>query len=338
MMHKDAALGRFGRVIFLYVVFSVAVLAVLPLFGGEVLDPNAVWQGLTTPASSVDSDIFLFHRIPRVLTGFMVGGALSVSGGGLQTVLGNHLAEPYVLGIAGAAAVGAAAAVLFPGLSFSLGPLTAVHVYSLAGGLLCSAWVFVLARNPRRSMAEVLLVGVAFNVICASLILLLRYLAGPYTLIAVDRWLTGGLDVVGFSEPVLLSLPIVAGTLLMLSTAGGLNQLLLGEEVAAGRGVDLPGLRRRMFVGMGLATSAAVALAGPIGFVGLLVPHTVRKLSGPDHRLLLPSSFLAGGVFLCCCDLVARTVLSPTEMPVGIITALTGGPVFIKILVKRKSL
>jgi len=150
----------------------------------------------------------------------------------------------------------------------------------------------------------------------------------------MDRWMMGGLDVVGYHELSALLPLLLPGLALLLFQGIALNQLAFGEEMATGHGVNVATVQRFVLLGTGLATAAAVSLAGPIGFVGLIVPHAVRRFSGSDHRLVLPASFLLGGTFLTLCDLFARTVVAPTEMPVGIVTAILGGPVFLRILLK----
>jgi iron complex transport system permease protein len=185
-------------------------------------------------------------------------------------------------------------------------------------------------------MNTLLLAGVTVSILCGAMTQLIRYLASPNQMVMMDHWMMGGLDVIGYRELSALLPLLLPGLTLLLSQMGTLNHLSLGEEMALGQGIDVATVQKLSFIGGGLATTGAVSLAGPIGFVGLLVPHAVRRLSGFDHRILLPGSFLAGGAFLVACDTVARTVVSPTEMPVGIITALVGGPFFVYLLLKKR--
>jgi len=152
----------------------------------------------------------------------------------------------------------------------------------------------------------------------------------------MDHWLMGGLDIVGYRSLAALLPLLLPGAGMLFMQMGSYNLLALGEEMALGYGVDVISVQRLSLIGGGLATAGAVSIAGPIGFVGLLVPHAVRRLSGFDHRILLPASFLAGGTLLVICDTIARTIVAPTEMPVGIITALVGGPFFIYLLFRKK--
>jgi iron complex transport system permease protein len=160
-------------------------------------------------------------------------------------------------------------------------------------------------------------------------------LASPNYLVQLDRWLMGGLEVIGFREIAGLMPLLVPGLLLLFSCLVELNHLALGPDLAQGQGVDVRSVQYRIFFGSGLATAAVVSIAGPIGFVGLIIPHAVRRVSGFDHRLVLPGSFLIGAGFLVICDTAARTLLAPREIPVGVITAMVGGPMFIYLLVRR---
>jgi iron complex transport system permease protein len=327
---------RFAVVLASYVFLSTMVLCTTPFFGSESLDFEKVLAGFISHETSVDFDIFFRHRLPRVLLAFVVGGALAVSGGALQVVLANPLAEPFILGIAGGGALGAVIAISVPGLLIHLGPFSTVQLFSLAGCLFCILAIYRFSLGPLGvSMTTILLAGVTINILCGAAILLLRYLVSPHLLVAMDRWMMGGLDVVGYREILALLPLLVPGLGLLLGQAQALNQLGFGEEMAEGHGVHVAWVQKQILLGTGLVAAAAVALAGPIGFVGLIIPHIVRRLSGVDHRVVLPACFLLGGSFLALCDVVARTVVSPTEMPVGIITAMVGGPVFLRMLFRK---
>ena len=328
---------RFFLVLAAYLLVAAIVLCATPFFGSESLDFREVMAGLFSPKTSVDIEIFLHHRIPRVLLAFLVGGALAVSGGALQVVLANPLAEPFILGIAGGGALGAVIAISVPGLLIHLGPFSTVQLFSLMGCLFCILAIYRFSLGPLGvSMTTILLAGVTINILCGAAILLMRYLVSPHLLVAMDRWMMGGLDVVGYRELLALLPLLVPGLGLLLGQAQALNQLAFGEEMALGHGINVDWVQKQILLGTGLAAAAAVALAGPIGFVGLIIPHMVRRLSGADYRIVLPACFFLGGAFLAICDLIARTIVSPTEMPVGIITAMVGGPVFLRMLFKRE--
>ncbi|MEW5735075.1 MAG: iron ABC transporter permease [Thermodesulfobacteriota bacterium] len=304
-----------------------------PLFGAEKISWAKAVSGFLSSSRGPDAEILVFHRLPRVLLALLVGGVLSSSGAALQVTLKNPLAEPFLLGIAGAGAVGAVAALCIPGLLFFAGPFSSVEIFALVTAGACVAGIYLLAsRGPGVNMGTILLAGVTLNILCGSAILLIRYLVSPHLLVSMDRWMMGGLDVVGYRE-LLTSLFLAAvGLAFVFRNTHALYLVSFDERMAQSHGVNIAATARSVLAGTGIATAAAVSVAGPIGFVGLIVPHAVRRFSGPDARMVLPASFLGGGAFLAVCDLVARTVVAPTEMPVGIITALIGGPVFLRIL------
>lgn len=332
--------GRMALALAAYLLLAGLVLGLSPLFGAERLDFGQALAGLFAdgPArESIDAALFWRHRVPRCLLAFLVGGALGIAGAGLQAVLANPLAEPFVLGVAGAGAVGAVSALLLPWLHASFGPLGTVQLLALAGSLVALAAIFRLADGPAGlSPATVLLAGVTINILCGAVILLLRYLARPDVLVSMDRWLMGGLSVLGYREIAALLPLALPGAGLLLWLAPALNQLGFGRELAMAQGVAVDRVQRLALLGAGLCTAGAVSLAGPIGFVGLMAPHAVRRFSGPDHRLLLPGSFLLGGALLTFCDTSARTLMAPAELPVGVVTALLGGPFFLALLHKTR--
>ena len=304
-----------------YAVPCLAVLAVAPLVGSHRTTSTILWD----------------LRVPRVVLGFLAGGTLALAGASLQVILRNPLATPYTLGVTGGGALGAFIAFATPGLTLTLGPLSTVQLFALAGCGLTLGLIYVLARRPQGiSMGMLLLAGVTIGILCGALILLVRYLVSPHVLLAMDRWVMGGLDVVGYRELSGVLPFLLPGLGFLVLQMPVLNHLSLGEEMAAGHGVDVAAVHREVFLGAGLATAAVVSVTGPIGFVGLIVPHAVRRLSGFDHRVILPASFLLGGAFLVACDALARTIVAPSEMPVGILTALIGGPIFIHILLRRR--
>ncbi len=307
-----------------------------PLFGSESIAVDTLFKKIFTGEADVEVEIFFFQRLPRALLASLVGGSLAVVGASFQVILRNPLAEPFTLGVTGGSAVGAVLAILFPGLLLAWGPFSTVQLFSLAGAAVILFLIYTIARRPEGiTMNTLLLAGVTLSIICAGFILFLRYIASPGFLVQIDRWMMGGLDVVGYRELAALLPLLLPGLGLLFLCMEELNHLSLGEEMATGHGVDVPAVQKRVFFGGGLTTAAVVSLAGPIGFVGLIVPHIVRRFFGFDHRLVLPASFFLGGAFLAVCDTVARTVMAPVEIPVGIITALVGGPLFIRMLLRK---
>ncbi|MCX7847551.1 MAG: iron ABC transporter permease, partial [bacterium] len=327
---------RWWRIMAAYGALVVIVLCVAPWWGATRLSWGEVWAAWRGGGDVSVWLIFIDQRVPRVLLGLVVGMALGMAGAAFQVILRNPLATPYTLGVASAGALGAAVVLAIPGLAGRLGPLGATQGSALAGSVLAALGIFMLARRLRGVSTNVLLLsGVALNLFCSSALLLVRFVADPQHLVAVDRWLMGGLITVGYSDVAGMLPLIIAGAVVVISQAHGLNQLSFGEEVAGGRGVSVRRVLTMTFFGSVLMTAGAVAVAGPIGFVGLIVPHTVRLMSGPDQRVVLPASALLGGAVLALCDVGARTWLAPTEIPVGIITACVGAPVFLFLLLRR---
>ena len=306
-----------------------------PWIGPESIGPDSV-LGFLTGQASPEGSIFWYQRLPRVLLGLLAGGALAVVGAAFQVLFRNPLVEPFTLGVSGGSALGAFLAISVPALWINWGPFSTLQLFAVVGASLSLILIYRLAHRRRGvSIHTLLLAGVTISIICGGGILLLTYLSSPHALVVFQRWMMGGIDVAGYSELVFLFPLLVPGLGLLFLHARDLNHIALGEEMAAGHGVEVEAVQRDVFIGGGLATAAVVSLVGPIGFVGLIVPHAVRRLSGFDQRTVLLGSFFLGGISLTVCDALARTVLAPTELPVGIITALVGGPLFIRLLVTR---
>lgn len=307
----------------------LGTLMVAPLVGSRAISLAAVLHGEPTAAS-----IFWQIRLPRVLLALLGGAALASSGLGFQTLFRNALAEPYTLGISSGAALGAVLALRYEGgqlLGFSL-----VALASFAGALAATALIVGLAlRRQGIETPTLLLAGVAISLSCSALILFLQYLADSTQTFRMVRWMMGGLSVVGYTEVLWLLPWVLGGSALLLALRWELNLLLTGEELAASRGVDLARLRLQVLLAASLMIGSLVAVAGPIGFVGLIVPHMLRRFVGHDHLFLVPACVLGGGAFLTLCDAAARTLMAPAELPVGILTALLGGPFFLWLLVWR---
>jgi iron complex transport system permease protein len=315
---------------------ALATCVLAPLVGSTQISLARVFDSSIPFADNVDAQIFFVARLPRVLAGALVGAALASAGVVFQAMLRNPLATPFTLGVSAGSSLGAMLAILF-GASASLGPLSPVPLASLAGAIVAAGIVYWLATRPGRpiSTSVLLLAGVTLNSFFSALILFAQFLADYAQVYRAARWLMGDLDVGGLS-PLLGALPlIVAAFAVFALLPGALNLLSVGPDAAAARGVDVARTQRLAFISASLATSAAVALAGPIGFVGIVVPHLVRMLVGVDHRIVLPASALFGASFLVICDLVARTLLAPVEIPVGVVTAMIGGPFFLWLLVRR---
>jgi iron complex transport system permease protein len=307
-----------------------ATLILTPLVGSQSLSLAGILHG--DPSTSL---IFWQIRLPRILLALLGGAALAVSGLGFQTLFRNPLAEPYTLGVSSGAALGAVLALRFEGsqfLGFSL-----VGLASFAGALGATALIVGLAlRRQGIQTSTLLLAGVAVSLSCSAIILFLQYLADSTQTFRMVRWMMGGLSVVGYREVLWLLPWVLGGSAALFALRWELNLLLTGEELAASRGVDLARLRRLVLLATSLMIGALVAVAGPIGFVGLIVPHMLRRFVGHDHLFLVPACILGGGAFLTLCDALGRTVMAPAELPVGVLTALLGGPFFLWLLVWRR--
>jgi iron complex transport system permease protein len=327
---------RFVIVLLAFGLLTLTVLLLAPTLGStaitltRVFDPSIPWD------ENVDAQIFFVARLPRVLAGALVGSTLAAAGVVLQALLRNPLATPFTLGVSASAALGAMLAIAF-NLDFTVLGTAAVPIASFAGSLVGTAIVYVLATriNSVLSTNVLLLAGVTLNTFFSALITFVQYLVDFADWYRTARWLLGNLDVSSFN-PIIASIPLVILSFAMFAMLPrALNLLTLGEDTAAARGVDVGRAQRTAFFSASVATGAAISLAGPIGFIGVVVPHLVRLLVGSDHRIVLPASILFGAAFLVLCDLIARTVMAPIELPVGIVTAMIGGPFFLWLLFRH---
>jgi iron complex transport system permease protein len=307
-----------------------------PLVGSTPVSLGTVFDRSIPFDRNVDAQIFFVARLPRVLAAALVGSCLAISGVVFQALLRNPLASPDTLGVSAGAALGAVVAITW-GADFSMIGISAVPLASFAGSLGALAIVYGMAAARRRGAptTTLLLAGVTLTALLSAVISFVQYLADFTETLRTVRWLMGSLDVgsygplAGALAPMALAFAGVAVLPRML------DLISVGAETAAARGVDVTRAERIALGSASLATGAAVSLAGPIGFVGIIVPHLARLIVGADHRLVLPASALFGAAFLVGCDLIARTAFAPAELPVGIVTALIGGPFFLWLLFRR---
>ncbi|HEK0907815.1 FecCD family ABC transporter permease [Pseudomonas parafulva] len=278
-------------------------------------------------------------RLPRTLLGLAVGAVLALSGVAMQGLFRNPLADPGLVGVASGAALGAAVAIVGGAWLGGIPEWFAPYLLSLCafiGGLGVTALVYRLGRrNGQTDVATMLLAGIAMTALGGSAVGLFTYLADDATLRTLTFWNLGSLNGASYQRLWPLLLVALGVTLWLPRRAQALNALLLGESEARHLGIDVEGLKRELVFCTALGVGAAVAAAGLIGFIGLVVPHLVRLVAGPDHRVLLPASLLAGGTLLLFADLVARLALAPAELPIGIVTAFIGAPFFLFLLVRR---
>ncbi len=327
--------GRFWAVAVVSCLAWLAVGAACLFYGQVRLPAGEVARILTGGhASSLNLNIVLMQRLPRVLLGLLAGGGLAVAGAVFQAMLRNPLATPHTLGVSAGGALGAVLAISLgwtaPGI-WLVGP---VQFFALAGALVNVGVIYLLARRRETfSPLKLLLAGITLGLISSAMIMFVRFISDPHKLVMVDRWLMGGLDVHGYRSVASVLPLLLPALVLLLGEAGAMNQLALGEEMAEGRGVNVHAVQVECFLAGSLLTAGVVSVAGPIGFVGLIVPHMLRAVFGPDHRVLLVVAFFGGGAFLAVADTVARSAFAPSELPVGVLTAMLGGPFFLILLI-----
>lgn len=327
---------RFLRTIGAFGALTLATILLAPLVGPTSISLRRAFDVSIPFADNPDAQIFFIARLPRTLAGACVGALFAASGVVFQGLLRNPLATPFTLGVSTGAALGAIAAITF-NWTISLAGISAVPVAAFAGSLLAVAIVYALAQARHRGLSTtvLLLAGVTMNAFFSAVILFVQYFASFADTYRTLRWLMGDLDVSSY-QSMLAALPAtVAAFAVFAWLARPLNLLALGGDGAESRGLDVPRAQRAAFLSASLATGAAVSIGGPIGFIGIIIPHLVRLMVGPDHRLVLPAATLFGAAFLVGCDLVARTILAPVELPVGIITAIIGGPFFLWLLIRK---
>jgi len=327
---------RIVTVVTLFAIGTVAVVLWAPTVGSTSISLAKAFDRSIPWEENVDAQIFFVARLPRVLSGALVGATLAAAGVVLQAMLRNPLATPFTLGVSAGGALGAMLAIAF-GLEVGMMGVSSIPIASFAGSLVAIGIVYWLASSQKRGLSTnvLLLAGVTLNSFFSALILFVQYLSDFTESFRTIRWLMGDLDVGSYS-PLIAALPfVVAAFAVFAILPRTLNVLTLGDDVAAARGVEVVRTQRLAFLSASLATGAAVSLGGPIGFIGIIVPHLVRLMVGSDHRIVLPAAALFGAAFTVLCDLGARTIMAPLELPVGIITALIGGPFFLWLLVKK---
>ncbi|MCP1620232.1 iron complex transport system permease protein [Pseudomonas sp. SLBN-26] len=280
-------------------------------------------------------------RLPRTLLGLAVGAVLAVSGVAMQGLFRNPLADPGLVGVSSGAGLGAAVAIVggaaLGGLPEVLAPYL-LSISAFAGGFLITALVYRLGRRDgQTSVVTMLLAGIALNALAFATIGLFTYLADDATLRTLTFWNLGSLNGASYARLWPLLVVVLAVIAWLPRRASALNALLLGESEARHLGFDVERLKGELVFCTALGVGAAVAASGLIGFIGLVVPHLVRLLAGPDHRVLLPASALAGASLILFSDLAARLVLSPAELPIGIVTALVGAPFFLYLLLRGRA-
>ncbi len=328
---------RFVQTVAIFGALAIGAILLAPLVGSTSISLRRAFDFSIPFADNTDAQIFFVARLPRTLAGAFVGATLATSGVVFQGLLRNPLATPFTLGVSAGGALGAMLAITFNWSLAAIG-LSAVPLAAFAGSLAAVGVVYALASARHRGLSTnvLLLAGVTLNAFFSALILFVQYFADFADTYRTLRWLMGNLDVSSYG-PLLGALPLSLVAFVAFAwLARPLNLLSLGADNAESRGLDVATSHRVAFFSASLATGAAVSVGGPIGFVGIIVPHLVRLLVGPDHRLVLPAAALFGAAFLIGCDVISRTVMAPVDLPVGVVDTLIGGPFFLWLLLRNR--
>ena len=309
---------------------SISPVTTLEIIGNKIPILNSF---INQSWSDVEEVIILQVRLPRVILGVLVGASLAAAGVTMQGLFRNPMASPYTIGLSSGATLGVCSAIVLGIQGFGL----SLPLMAFLGAMGAAFLVYKIASVGGRVPIETLLLtGIAVALFLSAVNSLLMYLGGAH-LHSIFFWSIGGLWWGGTWNSIMIVFPLMLfGMGVIYISANGLNAILQGEETAQYLGIEVETLKKILLISASLVTAAAVCLVGTIGFVGLMIPHIARNIVGPNHRILIPTSILAGGIFLVWTDALARTVISPAELPVGIITALCGGPFFVYLLRRRK--
>ena len=321
------------------IIILVIVLIVVSLFsmtvGAADISVKNLFNILISKHDSWQYTVLMKIRMPRIIMGFAVGGALGLAGALLQGIFRNPLVEPYTLGISGGASLGVCLVIIFH-MASVIG-IIAYPLFGFLGAICTMAIIYTTAiRKGGMKINNLLLTGVMISFICSSTVMLMMSLSGVRELQSIDFWTMGSLDETNTGLIYLILVVSILGLAASYFFCMDLNGFTIGEEEAAHIGINTERTKKWVFILASVLTGLSVSVAGIIGFVGLVVPHIIRMFTGPDHRVLLIASFLSGGIFLITCDTIARTVISPLELPVGVITGIVGGILFIYAINKKK--
>lgn len=312
---------------FAFILAALCVVLLTPFFGMSLLSPS----NLLDPANS-DFIIFWRLRLPRALAAFFAGAGLALSGLVFQAMFRNPLATPFTLGISSGAALGASIYIRL-GTALTIAGMTGSLLAALFGCAISATLVYTITRaRGGFSTTVMLLAGVIINFFFSSLVMFVQYLSGAYDAMQIMRWLMGTVAGVSHSRILELAIVVAASFWLIWKMSPELDLLTAGEDLAASRGVNVRRTKSRSFIIASILVGTIVSVTGPIGFVGMMTPQICRLWLGYRHYSLVPAAALLGGTFLCLCDLAARTILAPAELPIGIITAMLGAPFFLWIL------
>jgi len=334
-------LRRLPPMMFFFTASLVLVIALLLglLSGARDIPPSALLGMFNLSNMDMDHRILHAIRLPRVLLAMMAGACLASCGAVMQGLFRNPLADPSLIGVSSGASVGASCVIFFGGTSLMGGAigLPAIAIGAFAGGLVATSIVYRLATSiTGTSVSTMLLAGIAITALAGAITSLFSFFADNEMLRRISLWQMGNLDGADWSRVTILSLVVVPLMLALPRDGQALNAMLLGESEARHLGVAVESLKRRLILLTALGVGVAVSVSGIVAFVGLIVPHLVRMLIGPDHRYLIPGSAIIGAALLLFADTAARTLMSPAELPTGVLTALLGVPFFVGLLLQQR--
>lgn len=327
---------RFYFSLLIYSLFSLVCFFAALVMGQEDVGILKILKSLFLASPDRETGIFLYQRLPRVIMAFIAGGTFAVTGYAYQAVFRNSLAGPYTTGVTSGGTLGAVMALSFPSLQLSFAFFSSVQIFSIIGSGLVILCILLITKRNKDSINSILLTGVSFGILISAFVMLVRYLLSPNILVVVDRWMMGGLSVSGFQEIAGVFTFLMPGLFMLFMQIAKMNYLVSGREAALSRGINPDTVHLYLLLGGTLATASVVSVVGPIAFVGLMVPHIIKMISGYDARIGMPASFLFGGAFLSVCDAVSRIIIAPSELPAGILTAFIGGIYFIYLVNRKK--
>jgi iron complex transport system permease protein len=317
--------------IILLSVTAILALCICPFLGMVPISPFELSH------NALQTNIFFSLRLPRAFTAFLAGGGLSLCGLVYQAMFRNPLAEPFTLGVASGASCGAALTILF-GFSAAFLGISGIAIGAFSGAFLAIFFVYGFSRISKKTDSlTMLLAGIAVSFMFSSMLMFFQYLSDMRDSFQIVRWLMGGLEVFGYDTVVIMLIFITLGSIIILLKLPELDHLLTGEDMAKSRGVSVTKTKAYLLLATTLIVGITVANCGPIGFVGLIIPYFTRSYFNLNHRVLGPMSFCMGGIFLLIADTFSRIIIAPTEIPVGVITALLGAPFFLWILLSHKN-
>ncbi|MEM7008164.1 MAG: iron ABC transporter permease [Thermodesulfobacteriota bacterium] len=309
------------------------IIACISLFSGTY--SIGILEALTS-TDDLANTIFFKIRAPRVLMATIAGGTLAIAGAALQALFRNPLASPFTLGISGGASLGALLAIR-SGLAIGVLGFSLVSISAFIFSILTMLFVYSVSKvGGVVATGRLLLAGVVANFLYSAVVMFIQFFSNFTESLHSLRWIMGSLDVVGFDTVWKTLIFVVPGCIILLSATKDMNLFGLGDDVASSLGVNIRRMEKKIYFATSLSAGAVIAVTGPIGFVGLIIPHILRMILGVDNRIILPCSFLLGASFLTLADTVSRTVIAPVEIPVGIITAAIGGVFFLWLLIRTK--